>query len=225
MSGATPIELALVPVNFHLTNVPTVISVLILDGSGSMKDFTAVVKSAVKEYLDSLREDKTKRYIVGIIVFSNHWEVMRSLADVDQVTDIDEYRPDGRTQLWNTVIDVLFKMMTLVKLQSKIALEQTTVLIHVFSDGLDNLSGFDAMKHLQVYSLQALHMGFDLFTYGIGIDAPDLARMMGFPDDEVHAKTFGRSEADIQESVIEMTQTTRGLGYRPRKVDSGSFST
>lgn len=207
--------LALIPRRLNLAVRPTTVSLMILDGSQSMQKFKEAPKEAVEGHIKKLRDDPTRYYLCSVVGFADNSYVIVPLKPVDEIEGI-KYEPDGNTLLWKTVGDVLEQLLKFYTSQVRGLQEHLKVVVGVFSDGGDNRSPEGYLIHLKYLSEQALSYGWELMTFGIGIDAEALAESMGFPTDPDHAVTVEATEEGLHESVINMTHTTMGFGFRPK---------
>ncbi|MBU1131735.1 VWA domain-containing protein [Patescibacteria group bacterium] len=193
------------------------LSVIILDRSGSMKKFDTAPYDCVNKHLDAMRttDDGIKRFCT-IITFADKYRVEMPITPVADSPDFYHYYPDGTTLLWKTVYKVLKELVKLFKDTPDLE-KNLKIVVGVFSDGQDNLSlPPDSKKNYQTRvcatAKKARDLGIELFTYGIGISAADLARGMGFPVDEKHAVTVEASARGIETTSSHFTeQTTTGF--------------
>lgn len=190
-----PKGFALVPV----TDREHRISVIVLDRSGSMGAYGETPQRAVNGHIDTLRRATNAKYWVSVVTFADYALVEIPLTRVASVQPMTRYRADGSTLLWRTVKHVLSQLIGGYQRLDPTAQRKVRVFVAVFSDGEDNQS---PKPHypvaLQKESSRALQLGLGLKAIGIGIDGQQLARDMGFPEQDavtVEASSHGIDEA------------------------------
>ncbi|MCX6745370.1 MAG: VWA domain-containing protein [Candidatus Parcubacteria bacterium] len=198
------------------------LSIMIMDKSGSMKKFGKAPLKAINDHIKSLKaaNDGRKHYC-GIISFNDKAQVEKEVMDVSRMVPLFSYHPGNGTLLWETVDKTLRDLITLwLPYQS----EKLKIVVGVISDGEDNHSD----RHLYPKSLQtaarwAINHGWELLTFGIGINGRRLAAEMGFPMDSQHAFTMEANEQGLKDTSVTMTQTTLG-GWQVKDNHSASDS-
>jgi hypothetical protein len=206
----------LIPLRFELAWRTATISVLIIDASYSMKKFAEVARQAVLGHLKKLGADKERTYLCAIIGFNDESFVILPMTMVDEnMLEID-YDPKGDTLLWHTVGVAMAQLRILVS-EARRRNQQVDVLVGVISDGDDNRSPEGILGLLHGIVGKALADGWDLQTFGIGIDAKQLAATMGFPTDDKHAHTLTATAEGVEEAAMSMTQSAMGWRQRTPK--------
>lgn len=168
----------------------------------------------MNEHLDHLRRDRGTEHYCVVVSFADTAVVEVPLGHVmNQGMKMDHYYPEGQTLLYETVDMV---MSGFLDSQERIAprMKRTLrVVLGVFSDGADNLSDAKTYpKKLVATAKRVRALGWELMTFGIGINGAELARKMGFPDDEAHALTVAATRHGVHHSMnsfSKVTTTTR----------------
>lgn len=195
------------------------ISVMVLDRSRSMLRHGEVPQDAVNMHLTGLRRDAATDHYCVVVTFADDMRVEVPFAHISTVRPMDSYHADGNTLLWATVYAVMNELWEkyeamLLRVHRPVSFR---VVIGVFSDGEDNQSPREQFPvTLQHLASMALEAGWELLTFGIGIDGTQLAASMGFPTDEAHAVTVAASAEGIREASQTFTGSTMG-GRRPRQ--------
>jgi hypothetical protein len=197
--------------NVAYGSLPVTLVIIILDASMSMARFKNDVEKAINDYLNRLRGDKTKKYVIGIVTFGSTYELSLPPTALDNINEFTDYKPEGdSTLLWQTTKRVL---SSLVKAHEALLKKPDVVVVGVFSDGEDNASpAHNYPLLLEHYSRHALMRGFVLQAIGIGIDGKKLAHEMGFPEEFAH--TVDANQAGIHESSVCFANTTMGGAFR-----------
>lgn len=193
--------------------------IIIFDESGSMKQFGDAPTRALNQYLLELSIDPNAVNIsAGIITFANEARVLESVRPVSEILPIKDYRPDGGTALYGTVAETLERIY---EARSHGQLPGN-VLVSVFTDGEDTVSN-DYLEDLRKLVRRALEMSWiDLTIYGIGVDARELAKTMGFSTDSQHAITVPATVTGIQHTMSHASRRTilTATGFSVRTGDS-----
>jgi len=169
---------------------------LVVDKSGSMKPFARAVPEAVDHFVHTLRErEAADRCRLAVVTFAERGEIALAFTPLMGEVSLHDYAPEGGTRLIDTVRDVL-----LVLLERPWG-EDERVVVAVITDGKDTSSTPDGRWELQSLSLRARSRDWTLLTFGIGTDAANAARSMGFPEDPQSAQTLARSAESLFESL------------------------
>lgn len=185
----------------HLLAKPTglgaihTLGVIVMDESGSMARFRSTPPSAIEAYLAELRASPDAPAMAASIVsFSDAPRVRVPLGRVAATPRWIEWSPRGGTRLYGSVHDVLASLLA-----HRDAFR--TAVVSVLTDGADNRSSEARRGALVGLSTQARALDWQLLTFGVGVDAASIARAMGFPDDEAHARSVAAVEEEIACSV------------------------
>ncbi len=210
---------AIVPAQTKITTgKATTIAVSILDESGSMEEYGNTPPEAMDAHHEALRKcDDGRQYLCAVITFASDNEVKIPLMPVEDFGMLEGYRPHAMTLLWETVNKTINDLLNFYRSRIPTELrDDTRVVIGVFSDGDDNESDKSLQPEaLQAIAAEAQSLGWELLTFGIGIDAKELAKGMGFPTDDEHAVTVVATPQGVRDATMSMTQTSMG-GFKPR---------
>lgn len=182
---------------------PKTLSILIVDESGSMDSYGRIPQNCINDHFKALLNppDGREQYCT-VIFFNDKYRVAVPLTEAANLQSLTNYKADGNTLLFETVHQVLKLFIS--------CFEQTTadlkIFVGVFSDGQDNKSDANRQpKKVQVSAHKARMLGWELFSYGIGIDAKELARMLGFPTDKEHVHNFTAEAKSVGEATRHFT--------------------
>ena len=187
--------------------------VLVVDASGSMtKRAQAVIESVrlAKETFNAM--DDGRQYFLCIIQFNAEGHVSVGFTHSLTLPELF-YSPGGGTLLYSTVYEALAMLMAALD-EVENPRDDLQVTLAVFSDGDDTMSPAADLPKLQGLArrAQTSAVNFQLQTFGIGIDAPHLAGVMGFPLE--FATTVEASARGVTEAMETMTShTTLPPGY------------
>jgi Mg-chelatase subunit ChlD len=176
---------------------PWVVSVvLVVDQSGSMKPFARAVPEAVDELLQRyLASPDAERTRLAVVTFAERGEVSLPFSRPAPDLHLRDYAPEGGTRLVDTVRDVLLAM-----LEHRFG-DDERVVVAVITDGKDTASTPDSRWEVQALATRAIARDFVLLTFGIGTDAANAARTLGFPDDAASAQTLARRAESLFQSL------------------------
>lgn len=170
--------------------------VLVVDESGSMKPFARAVPEAVEHFVQTLRQrEVAARCRLAVVTFAERGEIALGFTPLTDPVSLRDYAPEGGTRLVDTVRDVLLVLL------DRPWGEDERVVVAVITDGKDTSSNPDGRWELQSLSLRARSREWTLLTFGIGTDAANAARSMGFPEDPQSAQTLARSAESLFESL------------------------
>jgi len=188
----------------------TTIALLVMDESGSMERFGAAPIQAIERLLAEQRASPfAATTAVGVMTFAETLRVRISIVGVRATSDLPHYEPDGRTKLFACLRDLIAPLRGL-------ALPKEVV-VATFTDGEDNRSSGESLLELRRHAADARADGWTFLTFGFGVDAAELARTMGFPDDPAHARTMGASAASVHRSVEYASRiTSMRASHAPR---------
>ncbi|MBI4098594.1 MAG: VWA domain-containing protein [Candidatus Magasanikbacteria bacterium] len=196
------------------------ISVMVLDRSGSMSRYRSTPQDAVNAHMAQLRLDANNDHFCGVVSFADDARVEVPFGHISTVRPMAGYRADGNTLLWATVHQVMdelwqqYERVLLGKADQPLSLR---FVIGVFSDGADNESARERFPvTLQLLAAMAREAGWELLTFGIGIDGCQLAEEMGFPTDEAHAVTVAASVEGVHRASQTFSSATMAGGRRRR---------
>jgi Mg-chelatase subunit ChlD len=176
---------------------PFVVSVvLVVDQSGSMKPFARAVPEAFDELLERyLASPDAERTRIAVVTFAERGELSLGFSRPSPDLHLVDYAPEGGTRLVDTVRDVLLAM-----LEHRFG-EEERVVVAVITDGKDTVSTPDSRWEVKALAGRALARDFVLLTFGIGTDAANAARTLGFPDDAAFAQTLAHRAESLFESL------------------------
>lgn len=212
-----PVETVALDVDKLIT--PTTLSLLICDGSGSMEIHGNAPIACMNRHLATLRNPPDGREQVAMIVtFSEGYKVVVPLSAVKDIRLLNElnyrqYFSYQGTLLWRTVKRFLAEFNAGYRILPPDKRNLLRVCIGVISDGADNRSDTVRYpKRVQEESARSLALGFELLAYGLGIDGQQLARDLGFPEDDAHAMTVEATRAGLDCVTQHFSETTTGGG-------------
>ncbi|NQT50324.1 VWA domain-containing protein [Candidatus Kuenenbacteria bacterium] len=186
-------------------------NIVIVDASGSMYRFGEVPQASVNQHLEDLKTPPDGREQICMVVsFADQWKINVIPCLATEVVPMTDYDADGNTLLYKTVYKVIRMFLDKYKLSAH-AQENLEVVIGVFSDGDDTRSKppyqtKDYQPKLQAFAGEAIEAGWHLHSFGLGIDAVDLATKMGFPTDEDHCHQSAATPEGVRESTMHFTE-------------------
>lgn len=196
----------------ELQKEPKTLSILILDSSGSMDKYGGVPQECVNRHFYQLQSppDGRKQYCT-VISFADRYEILVPVTAAPDLPFLTNYKAAGGTLLFETVYQVL---KVFLKMQESSATD-VKIIVGVFSDGDDTASDKPRRQPGKVQTIAKLakNKGWELMSFGIGIDAKELARSMGFPDDDAHAQTVEASPQGLEEVTQSFTTRTTTIGF------------
>lgn len=197
------LPLAVVQQMLQKTDRPKTLSILIVDESGSMDSYGRIPQNCINDHFKALLNppDGREQYCT-VILFNGKYRVAVPLTEATALKPMNSYKAYGDTLLFETVHQTLKLFIS--------CFEQTTadlkIFVGVFSDGQDNKSDANRQpKKIQVSAHKARMLGWELFSYGIGIDAKELARLLGFPTDKEHIHNFTAEAKSVGEATRHFT--------------------
>lgn len=159
-----------------------VISVLLLDRSGSMQGFAQKPLEQANRFLRELSQDaNASRIMVGVITFNDSMVIDIPLAHAQNCPQIRAYDPNGGTALYQALYEILGRLMLLTNERGNEG-QQTDILVNVFTDGEDTASPQHLLPGLRALSLEGRNRGWQLRIFGFGVDALAIAKDVGFID-------------------------------------------
>ena len=204
-----------------LSEEPKTLSILILDGSGSMQQYGAVPQECVNRHFYRLQSppDGRKQYCT-VLIFNDRYQILVPITEAQDLLPLTTYSADGNTLLFETVYQAIKAFLRL----HEIANTDIKIVVGVFSDGDDTASDKPRRQpgKVQAISKIAQQKGWELLSFGIGIDAKELARSLGFPDDDAHTQTVENTPAGLVEASDSFTTKTTTIGFAdPRHFKKG----
>jgi len=185
-----------------------VLSILILDASGSMGRHGDAPQVAVNKNTAGLKADKERRHFASLVTFADTYTINFPLMPIEEVPEFTDYKAGGNTLLYRTVKRVLQSLHNLWKNLTPRQRQMLRIVVTVISDGDDNRSPkrlYPAV--LRDFSMVGRQYGWTLQAFGLGIDGKRLARDMGF--DLNLAETLDADQQSIAQAVdIHTTRTT-----------------
>ena len=158
-----------------------VLTLLVLDRSGSMATHGDQPLIALNELIQNLRTTEgADRTFAGIITFAGdvRWDVQPMPAT--ELEDRTSYVANGSTALYQAVHEALTKGLAFKKFFMDKAKREVDVVIAVITDGEDMAGPVELIPEVRKLSEEARKQGCKLLPIGIGIDAMNLSRMLGF---------------------------------------------
>lgn len=204
-----------------------VISVLLLDRSGSMDHFGQKPREQVNRFLKELSQDENADQImVGVMTFSDQMAIDVPLQNAQLCPQVPTYTASGGTALYHTAYETLGALMLLTNSRGNRGLK-TDVLVNVFTDGEDTSSPQNLLPGLRALCLEGRNRGWQLRVFGFGVDAVAIAADMGFID-KIHPQanpncggyTVEATAAGMEHStifVVQATSRTTVMGGGPPK--------
>ena len=175
----------------------TTLSILLVDGSGSMYKHGSAPQDAVNDYVDQIREDRGTNHLVAVVVFNDDFHVEIPVTPVRNVRRYTTYRAGGDTLLYRSVKRVLEGVADAWDVLTEAEQANLSIYVTVISDGGDNKSpARDYPAALQEYSARARRDGWQLACSGLGVSGQLLAQAMHF--DPALAETFDASRVGIE---------------------------
>lgn len=179
------------------------VATLVMDASMSMRRFQNAPRDALNEFIQDCRRSPVASDIaVQIVTFAAAMFQALPLTKVDAAPSIDHIQNSPGTRLYATVRDVMISLADDPRMRK---IDRLNHVFAVFTDGEDVLSTEEDRLQLCQLATFVARRGWDLLTFGFGVDARHIARQMGFPTDANHAKTVA---ADVQ-SVSAVVSATR----------------
>jgi hypothetical protein len=188
---------------------------MLFDRSSSMRRFGTAPRDALNSHLDVLRvSDAADRIAVQVVTFDRHMEIVLPFQRVSLATDVGQIVPGHGTRLYGTVRDAMLPVLLDVNAARALGFS-IDVVVAVFTDG-ENSCGtiFDQAETLTV-AAQALRRGWELHTFGFGVNATLIASDMGFPADLTHAHSLDASAQAIHRAVTHTTMLTARSAMQP----------
>ncbi|MBP9869626.1 VWA domain-containing protein [Patescibacteria group bacterium] len=202
------------------------LGILAVDRSGSMREVRAETEEALKAYLQDLRNDPNARHILmSVISFAD-----TAIVEVPPMaaTDLPEsipFRPHGNTRLYATIAEVLESCLRQDDRQRANGTPMRLVVVVVTDGGDNHANGEENASHarearrrrLVTAARTAQDRGHTLITIGLNIDAEEIARLMGFPQDSDHAITVKKNREGLRQTMTYTAASMVGVGgYPPR---------
>ena len=179
------------------------IVILMMDESASMERYGDAPQSALNGFLQSLRENPVADHTAAMLMtFSRNCRSDAGLRFVRELPEIESYLPDDQTRLYASVRDVMRPLLAELANGGRPLNRRVDVLLAVYTDGEDNLSTPGDRAELTELASQARERGWQLLTFGYGVDAKRIANKMGFPHDADHARTLIGDECGIHHSMV-----------------------
>jgi len=202
----------------------TTLSVLILDRSGSMKEYGDAPIKAVNDHIRKLQEAADGcNYLFGLVSFADAPRLEIDITDVKRIELLQAIECDGQTLLYETVwrtINLLYNRYLNLTDREQSLLK---VVIGVISDGADNQSPSSQPGRLKNLAELVRSFGWETLVFGIGVSGKVLAEKMGFTVDDQHAFDLAADRSSLNASSITLTQTTLG-GWTAKDHDHDSGS-
>lgn len=200
------------------------LSLILLDGSGSMKRLWPDVMDATSAFIQTVQGSPAAgSTALGLWTFDQGTHVVLPFHKATGVRVLPTIpSAQGKTRLYGTILDAIHMLRQIDDAMEE-AGEPLKIILTVITDGKDEPDGNKTPDAETLLKLQAAVdiarlRRFELQLFGIGIDAGDLARTIRFPDDDTRAITVGRTRDGIHQtmsSVARSTILTSLLGDRP----------
>jgi uncharacterized protein YegL len=188
---------------------PLVITLMILDRSGSMQNYGTAPLAGLRALIVGLQEGpEPERIAVGVITFAKNATFDVPIQKVSNINAAGlRYLAYDSTRLYGTVYDALKVLLHIASLRKYRCLE-TKVNLTVITDGEDTDSQ-DRLESCRDLASQARSLNWEMAVYGLGVDGIEIARKMGFADPGVTVgptgqpigHNLGGSKQDIARSV------------------------
>lgn len=198
---------------FDVKKEPDTLVVFLLDRSGSMSGQAPSVIEGYNEYLQGLREGDDVVHL-SLILFDDQYEVVYDAVPAGDVEDLSDsvYFARGMTALLQSV----GRAITATEAKIKTYTEKPTVLMVIFTDGLNNMpSEHDVTKLISERSGEDTDW---TFTYiGSHADSWKAAKSMGIPAGNAAYHTMSNPVGTYQA----LSAATRGLRGKKMRAASG----
>ncbi len=181
-----------------------------LDRSGSMHAFGVSPADAVRSFIHELKTSPNANITAaGVVTFADDAKLdipLQMVADIN--LDTFRYTPNGGTRLYATVADILQSMIDLHQhvLQETKGQLNLGVVVGFVTDGYNNIE-HEAIRDVRRLAAEGTRRKFIMQIFGLGIDAKEQARNMGFPED--HAYNLHRNAASVHAAAAQASQATR----------------
>jgi len=195
-----------------------VLTLLVLDRSGSMASHGDAPLVALNELIQNLRTaEGAERTFAGIITFAGdvRWDVQPMPAT--ELEDRTSYTANGSTALFQAVNEALAKGLAFRKFFQENAKREVDVAIAVISDGGDTDGPVDMQPKVLKLAEEARKQNFKLQVVGIGIDALRLSQLVGFTPGLAVTVEPTRQGVTIATQTVSRTfsRTMVGFGNQP----------
>ncbi len=181
------------------------LSVLLIDGSGSMRAYGDLPHDVIDGLLAAeKRQPDAAERCVAVIRFGATADVLVPLMPASSAMPTAPYRAHGYTRLDATVLETLDALHRIVDERAVRGLS-TTVSLSVITDGADS-EGLNGRSHQDLVTAArgAARAGWELCLYGIGIDARAAAAALAFPLDPAHAITLRPAPVIVRRALLGM---------------------
>jgi len=206
------------------------LSIILFDRSSSMHRYGSIPQDAVNAHFISLLDPPDQRtQFCAVFSFASTPRVELPITIAQDIKPLTSYRAEGNTLQWKTVDECLKAFLHIYQTLPPEKQAKLAIAIAVFSDGQDNMSNYDKFNRpiypapypakLQETSRQALAQKWELFSYGIGIDAKQMAREMGFPDD-FHAVTVEATIEGVKKATADFSHSTTIIGLKLANIEA-----
>ena len=168
---------------------PVNIFTVCFDDSESMRKYPERVRLLNRLMRDCDRAAKKESGFLLAVGFDEKASIFIPLVPAGQTPRLICQARQGKTLYYETLRDVL---AYLLRLQDRLASAKRPIRITlcVITDGVDNLSSLNAEAECLEMSAVARERGWKLLTYGLGVEASEVAMRIGFPRDRNSTKTF-----------------------------------
>ncbi|MFZ2804143.1 MAG: vWA domain-containing protein [Patescibacteria group bacterium] len=198
------------------------LSLLLIDRSGSMRQFRQTPLTAANGFLDQMGKlPAGVEALVGVAFFNETLSDFQ-LMPASHAPTLEQYEASGSTRLYAIVGDTLSSLLTLCdELRTRFLHEHghrltINVTFGIITDGCNEPAAPDppgTLQRLRTLAGRALERGWQLHLFGIGQDAKTIADDIGFPDDEEHCQTLYANAHSIhtatqtfsRRSIVSMT--------------------
>jgi len=165
-------------------------SILLLDRSMSMAKFGDKPISAVNTHLNTMRKLQEEiEFYCGVLFFAKKTKPMTKILPVGLLPNIksEDCPLESGSYLFESVNDTIKNLIDHWDAPKESAPQ---IMIGVFSDGEDNSTNKHQQHELHQTAKIAIANGWDLLSFGFGIEGSELAERLGFPTDPDHAITI-----------------------------------
>ncbi len=186
---------------------PTVITMLIIDCSTSMRRHMETVRRELAELIRTLAADTNNRHLISIITFNGHIAIDIGLAEAGSVRERRTLNVGGGSRIHDATCGSSHMLLQFVYCIQNISREHPVrAHLHLFTDGDDRGSRQGTLLALPSQCAQMRRIGVHLSAHGFGIDTEALARQMGFPEET--ATSRDKDDHNIGLAFTDVTQSS-----------------
>jgi|GEM_PF-1718494 len=205
----------------------SVLTLLVLDRSGSMSSHGDQPLVALNELIQNLRvADGAERTFAGIITFAGDVRMDVQPTPATQIEDRTSYVANGSTALYQAVHKALNMGLEFKKFFLDKAKREVDVAIAVISDGGDTDGPPEKQSEVLKLAEEARKQDFKLQVVGLGIDALRLSQQLGFtPGLAVTVEPTREGVSRATRTVTQMFSRTMIMGFGEESPKTKSVKT